>query len=204
MNARRLKPIVFIAALAPFLWLVFRAVTGRLSANPVEDLTLTTGIWALRLLVATLAVTPIRRLTGWSGVIQYRRLLGLFAFFYAAVHFLIYVVFDQALDLRYVWDDIAKRPYITAGFTAFVLMVPLAITSTRGWIRRLGARWQVLHRLIYVSGIAAVVHYYWKVKADTTFPIRYALVLALLFAVRVWWWQRRSSSSRSRVAARPA
>jgi sulfoxide reductase heme-binding subunit YedZ len=202
---KALKPVVFAASLLPFAWLVFRAFTGRLSANPVEDLTLSTGIWTLRFLMITLAITPLRRLSGWHGAIQYRRMLGLFAFFYGTLHFLTYVVFDQFFSLEFIFADIAKRPYITAGFTAFVLMIPLALTSTKAWIRRLGRRWQLLHRLVYVSGIAGVVHYYWKVKADTTFPVRYAILLGLLLAVRIWWWQRRRGAEpRRRVAARPA
>jgi len=182
-----LKPVVFLAALAPFLWLAFRALTGRLSVNPIEDVTLTTGIWALRLLLVTLAITPIRRLTGWHRIIQYRRMLGLFAFFYATVHLLIYVVLDQGLAFQYILADIAKRPYITAGMTAFVLMVPLALTSTRGWIRRLGRRWQTLHRLVYVSAIAACLHFIWKVKVVVGEPVYYAVILAALLLFRIAW-----------------
>jgi sulfoxide reductase heme-binding subunit YedZ len=196
---RVLKPFVFALALTPFLWLAFRALTGRLSVNPIEDLTLTTGIWALRFLVITLAITPVRRLTGWHGVIQYRRMLGLFAFFYATLHFLTYVVLDQFFAWKFILADIAKRPYITVGTLAFLLMAPLALTSTKGWIRRLGRRWQLLHRLVYVSGIAAVLHYYWKVKADTTYPLRYAALLAVFFAVRVWWMQRNAHRQAARA-----
>jgi methionine sulfoxide reductase heme-binding subunit len=198
---RYLKPLVFIAALGPFLWLAFRAATDRLSVNPIEDLTLTTGIWALRFLVITLAITPIRRLTGWNAVIQYRRMLGLFAFFYATLHFLVYIVLDQFFAFEFILADIAKRPYITAGTAALLLMVPLAVTSTRGWIRRLGRRWQRLHRLVYVSAIAGVLHYYWKVKADTTYPLRYALLLALFFAIRLWWVQRSAQRQERTTAA---
>jgi sulfoxide reductase heme-binding subunit YedZ len=181
------KSLVFVAALAPFLWLVFRALTGRLSVNPIEDITLTTGIWALRFLLATLAITPIRRLTGWNRLIQYRRMLGLFAFFYATLHLLTYVVLDQGLALQYVFADIAKRPYITAGMVAFLLMVPLAWTSTKGWIRRLGRRWQLLHRLVYVSAIAACLHFIWKVKVVIGEPVYYAVILAALLGFRVVW-----------------
>ena len=136
---RVLKPAVFAAALAPFLWLVWRAFVGELSVNPIEDITHTTGRWALRLLVVTLAVTPLRRLTGWQAAIRFRRMLGLFAFFYATLHFLTYVVLDQFFGWEFILADIAKRPYITMGFTAFVLMIPLALTSTAGMVRR-GAR----------------------------------------------------------------
>jgi methionine sulfoxide reductase heme-binding subunit len=186
-----MKPVVFLASLAPFLWLAFRTLTGRLSANPIEDVTLTTGIWALRLLLVTLAITPLRRLTGWNQVIQYRRMLGLFAFFYATVHLLIYVVLDQGLAFGFIVADIAKRPYITAGMTAFALMVPLAMTSTRGWIRRLGRRWQMLHRLVYVSAAAACLHFLWKVKVAIGEPVYYAVILALLLLFRLVWWARK-------------
>jgi sulfoxide reductase heme-binding subunit YedZ len=185
------KPLVFLAALAPFLWLLFRTLTGRLSANPIEDITLTTGIWALRLLLVTLAITPLRRLTGWNYIIQYRRMLGLFAFFYATLHLLIYVVLDQGLAFGFILADIAKRPYITAGMTAFALMIPLAITSTRGWIRRLGRRWQMLHRLVYVSAAAACLHFLWKVKVAIGEPVYYAAILAVLLLFRLVWWGRK-------------
>ncbi len=192
-----LKPVVFLAALAPFGWLVFRALTDRLSVNPIEDITLTTGIWALRLLLVTLAITPIRRLTGWNQIIQYRRMLGLFAFFYATVHLLIYVVLDQGLAFEFILADIAKRPYITAGMTAFVLMIPLALTSTKGWIRRLGRRWQTLHRLIYVSAFAACLHFIWKVKVAIGEPVYYAVVLGILLCFRLVWWGRKRVRSAS-------
>jgi methionine sulfoxide reductase heme-binding subunit len=194
-----MKPLVFLLAVSPFLWLLFRAGTGRLSPNPIEDVTLATGIWALRFLLLSLAITPLRRLTGWNGLIQYRRMLGLFAFFYASAHLAIYVVLDQGLELSYVFDDIAKRPYITAGMTAFALMVPLALTSTRGWIRRLGRKWQVLHRLVYVSAIAACLHFLWKVKVMIGEPVYYALILAALLAFRLVW--RLRSTSRVRQPA---
>jgi sulfoxide reductase heme-binding subunit YedZ len=182
-----MKPIVFCVALTPFLWLVFRGLTGRLSVNPIEDLTLTTGIWALRLLLITLAITPLRRITGWNQVIQYRRMLGLFAFFYASVHLSIYVILDQGLAFEFILPDIVKRPYITAGMTAFVLMIPLAITSTKGWIRRLGRKWQMLHRLVYVSAAAACLHFLWKVKVAIGEPVYYAAFLGLLLAFRLLW-----------------
>jgi methionine sulfoxide reductase heme-binding subunit len=181
------KPAVFLLALLPALWLAFRAATGRLSVNPIEDLTLTTGIWALRLLVATLAITPLRRLTGANRLVQYRRMLGLFTFFYASLHVACYVVLDQFFAWGPIWKDIAKRPFITMGLIAFVLMIPLALTSTKGWIRRLGRRWQLLHRLIYVSGLAAAVHFLWKVKVMTGSPVYYASIIAVLLAFRVWW-----------------
>ena len=189
------KPLVFVAALSPFLWLAFRALTGRLSVNPIEDITLTTGIWALRFLLASLAITPIRRLTGWQRVIQYRRMLGLFAFFYATLHVLTYVVLDQGLAFEFIIPDILKRPYITMGMIAFTLMVPLAITSTKGWIRRLGKKWQLLHRLVYFSGLAACIHFLWKVKVAIGEPVYYAAILGVLLAFRLLW--------RFRPTARP-
>ena len=189
------KPLVFVAALAPFLWLAFRGLTGRLSVNPIEDITLTTGIWALRFLLISLAITPIRRLTGWQRVIQYRRMLGLFAFFYATLHLLTYVVLDQGLAFEFIIPDILKRPYITMGMIAFTLMVPLAITSTKGWIRRLGKKWQLLHRLVYLSALAACIHFLWKVKVAIGEPVYYAAILGVLLAFRLLW--------RFRPTARP-
>lgn len=189
------KPLVFAVGLAPFLWLLFRAFTGRLTANPVEDITLTTGIWALRFLLITLAVTPVRRVTGWNRVIQYRRMLGLFAFFYATLHLLTYFTFDLVFDFSRIAEDVWKRPFITAGMTAFLLMLPLAITSTKGWIRRLGRRWQLLHRLIYLSAAAAVLHFVWKVKVVVGEPVYYAVILAALLSFRIAWRYRPSARS---------
>ena len=190
------KPLVFVAALSPFLWLAFRALTGRLSVNPIEDITLTTGIWALRFLLISLAITPIRRLTGWQRVIQYRRMLGLFAFFYATLHLLTYVVLDQGLAFEFIIPDILKRPYITMGMIAFTLLVPLAITSTKGWIRRLGRKWQLLHRLVYLSALAACVHFLWKVKVAIGEPVYYAAILGVLLAFRLLWRFRPTARSR--------
>src|SRR5688572_28141768 len=170
------KPTVFVAALVPLGLLVFKVLTGRTSANPAEDIILTTGIWAFRFLLVTLTITPIRRLTGWNRVIQFRRMLGLFAFFYACLHLLSYLAFDRLFAFDEILADVAKRPFITAGMAAFVLMVPLALTSTRGWIRRLGRRWQTLHRLIYFSGIAACLHFVWKVKVVIGEPVYYAAI----------------------------
>jgi sulfoxide reductase heme-binding subunit YedZ len=188
---RLVKPLIVVLGLLPLVWLTFAVLTGRTSANPAEDIILTTGIWSLRFLLASLAITPLRRLTGWNVLIQYRRMLGLFAFFYACLHLSGYLAFDRFFAFDEVVADIAKRPFITAGMVAFALMVPLAITSTRGWIRSLGRRWQLLHRLVYVSAIAAVIHYLWKVKADSTLPLRYALLLGVLLGLRLWWLRRR-------------
>jgi methionine sulfoxide reductase heme-binding subunit len=188
--AKTAKTLVFLACATPAVWLAVRTLTGRLGINPVEDLELTTGIWALRFLVFTLLVTPVRRVTGWNRIIQYRRMLGLFAFFYASVHFAIYIGVDQFFAFEFIVKDVAKRPFITMGFTAFVLMIPLAVTSTKGWIRRLGRRWQVLHRLIYVSGACAAIHYLWKVKVIIGSPVYYAVAVGLLLAFRLVWQLR--------------
>ena len=196
------KVLVFLACLTPFVWLAIRTLTGRLGVNPVEDLELTTGIWTLRFLVITLAVTPVRRITGWNRVIQYRRMFGLFTFFYVSVHFAIYIGLDQFLAFGSIVKDVAKRPFITMGFTAFVLMIPLALTSTKGWIRRLGRRWQMLHRLIYISAVCAAVHYLWKVKVMIGSPVYYAIVIGLLLGFRVLWQVRSAKSLKTqRVTA---
>jgi methionine sulfoxide reductase heme-binding subunit len=191
------KVLLFVAALIPAAYLTYGLFTDGLGANPAEALQTQTGIWALRFLVLTLAVTPVRRLTGWNRVIQYRRMLGLFAFFYAFLHLLAYAVLDRYFDFAGVWEDVVKRPFITAGMVAFVLMVPLAITSTKGWIRRLGRRWQLLHRLIYVSAVAGAIHYLWKVKIIAGSPVYYAVIIAALLAFRIVWqvWNRRPRSA---------
>src|SRR5688572_795228 len=199
---RRLaKPIVFLLALVPLAGLVFLVLTGRTSANPAEDIILTTGIWALRFLLLTLAITPLRRLTGWNVLIQYRRMLGLFAFFYASVHLLSYIAFDRFFAFGEIAADVVKRPFITAGMTAFLLMIPLAVTSTKGWIRRLGRRWQLLHRLVYVSAIAACLHFLWKVKVMIGEPVYYALILAALLGFRLLWRLRPTSKARQPAQA---
>lgn len=179
------KSLVFLAALAPAAWLVYGAFADALGANPIDAITDETGTWTLRFLVLTLLVTPLRRWTGWNALIRFRRMLGLFAFFYGTLHFLTYIWLDQFFDLQEVGADIVKRPFITVGFTAFVLMIPLALTSTAGWIRRLGGRkWNLLHRLVYVSAVAGVVHYWWLVKADVSRPVRYGAIVAILLLAR--------------------
>ena len=198
---RVLKPIVFLAGLGPFLWLVYNAFWGDLGVNPVETITNETGIWTLRLLAVTIAITPIRWLTKWNPIINLRRMIGLFAFFYGTIHFLIYFILDRSLMFDGLWDDIVKRPYITVGFTAFVLMIPLAITSTKGWIRRLGGqRWNLLHKLVYVSASLGVLHYWWKVKLDVTNPMIYGIIVAILLGWRVV----KAVSKRQAAAARTA
>jgi methionine sulfoxide reductase heme-binding subunit len=181
---RLLKPAVWLAALIPLSLLVLDGVGGNLGAEPVEEITHRTGKTAITLLMATLAVTPVRRLTGWNGVIAARRSLGLFAFFYACLHFLIYLG-DQAFSLPYIVEDVVEHPYVTAGFTALLLLLPLAVTSTKGWIRRLGKGWQKLHRLVYLAAGLAVVHFVWLVKKDLREPLIYAAVFAVLMAFRL-------------------
>ena len=184
---RVLKPVVFLAALEPFGWLVYNAFFGDLGVNPVETITNHTGIWTLRFIVLTLALTPLRYITGFNPFVLFRRMLGLFAFFYGSLHFMTYFILDHSLEFSGVWEDVVKRPYITAGFTAFVLMIPLALTSTQGWIRRLGGkRWNLLHRLVYITAMGAVLHYFWKVKLDTTFPVYYGIGVGVLLGFRAW------------------
>jgi sulfoxide reductase heme-binding subunit YedZ len=173
------------AVLAPAALLVWRAARGGLGANPIEAATHWTGDWALRFLLATLALTPLRRLLGWHGAVAYRRLLGLAAFAYASAHFAIWAVIDLGLDGAAIVEDVAERPFVTAGLAAFLLLAPLALTSTRGWMRRLGRRWAQLHRLAYLAAALAVLHYLWLVKADLRPPLAHAAVLALLLAARL-------------------
>ena len=180
-----LKPLVFLICLVPFAQLAYGAYTGDLGVNPIEFITRFTGSWALIILIASLAVTPLRRITGWNELIKFRRMLGLFAFFYALLHFSTYLVLDHFFDFPAIGKDILKRPYVTAGFIGFVVMIPLAITSTAAMIRRLGKRWQQLHRLVYVAAIAGVIHFYWLVKADISRPAQYGAVLALFLGYRL-------------------
>ena len=194
------RTAVFALCLVPAGWLTYALFYGDLGVNPAETLQLQTGIWALRLLVVTLAITPLRRITGWNRLIQYRRMLGLFAFFYACLHLASYVVLDRYFDLSGIWDDVVERPFITAGMVAFVTMVPLAVTSTRGWIRRLGRRWQLLHRLVYLSAIAAAVHYLWKVKVVIGSPVYYAAIIAGLLLFRLAWALRAKRQSALQAA----
>jgi sulfoxide reductase heme-binding subunit YedZ len=191
MLLRYYKPFVFLACLIPLARLGWKAYSGLLGANPIEVITHSTGDWTLRFLLITLSVTPLRKLTGQLWLIRYRRMFGLFAFFYATLHFLTYIWLDKFFDLHEMLVDIAKRKFITVGFAAFLLLIPLAITSTSGWIRRLGGkRWNLLHRLIYVSAIAGVIHYWWLVKADIRKPEQYALILAVLLTYRLVTWLR--------------
>jgi sulfoxide reductase heme-binding subunit YedZ len=170
------KTLVWMLCLTPLALLLYKGVTGNLGANPIEVITHATGDWVIRLLLVTLAITPLRRFAGWHSLVKFRRLIGLFAFFYAVLHFLTYIWLDKFFDVSEMLKDIAKRRYITVGFTAFVLLIPLAVTSTQGWIRRLGKRWQTVHRLIYASALLGIIHYWWLVKADITLPATYAVI----------------------------
>jgi methionine sulfoxide reductase heme-binding subunit len=213
---RYAKPVVFLLCLAPAAWLALgvfalalgdaaSAAAAALGANPVEKVQDTLGIWGLRLLLATLAVTPLRVIGGWPKLHLFRRMLGLFAFFYIGLHFAWYLFVDQELALTQLGADVVKRPYITAGFTALLLLVPLALTSTRRAMRRLGKRWQRLHRLVYAAGILACVHYWWQVKADIREPLVYAAILAALLGWRLLDRARRrraGSVPRARVEGR--
>jgi sulfoxide reductase heme-binding subunit YedZ len=191
-----LKPGIFIGALAPLASIALRASQGTLSANPIAEVENELGLAALIFLVASLACTPARRLLGWTWPTRIRRELGLFAFFYACLHFLTYLVLDQAFDWGTIVEDIAQRPFITVGFVALVLLVPLALTSTTASIRRLGyRRWQRVHQLAYVAGVLAVVHFIWRVKIDVSQPLLYASVLGLLLLVRVVVWLRQRSAN---------
>jgi sulfoxide reductase heme-binding subunit YedZ len=177
--------------------MLFDALTGHLAADPIKDLTHRTGTWGITCITATLAITPLRRLTGWNRLQSYRRMVGLFGFFYIALHFSVYLVLDQFFDWHTIVTDVAKRPYITVGFTGFLLMIPLAITSTRGWIKRLGRRWVTLHALIYVTALAGIVHFAWSQKADETRPRLYGAVLVVLLTSRL-------PGIRGRIGAIPA
>lgn len=183
-KVRSLKVVLWIAALAPAAWLVRGVLQGTLGANPIETLTHTTGMTALVLLLVTLAVSPVRKLSGWNPVIRLRRPLGLFAFFYAVCHFSIWFVFDMVFNVGWMLEDIAERPYITVGMAAFLLLIPLAVTSTRGWIRRLGKRWAKLHRLVYVAAGLGILHYFWLVKSDYRLPALLAVCYVILLVAR--------------------
>src|SRR5271156_1107675 len=183
------KPAIFAACLVPLGLLARKGIESRLGANPIEVITHSTGDWTLIFLLVTLSVTPLRKLTGQLWLIRFRRMFGLFAFFYVTLHFLTYIWLDKFFDVHEMLTDVAKRRFITVGFTGFLLLIPLAITSTSGWIRRLGGhRWNRLHQLIYLAAIAGVVHYYWLVKADVRKPLRYAAVLSLLLGYRLVKW----------------
>ncbi|MGI9103541.1 MAG: sulfite oxidase heme-binding subunit YedZ [Terriglobales bacterium] len=193
MKVKLLKIAIFLSALLPLAHLAWKAFHDGLGANPIEVITHSTGDWTLIFLSLTLAITPLRKITGMNPLIRFRRMLGLFAFFYACLHFTTYIWLDKFFDVREMVKDVGKRPFITVGFSAFVLLIPLAATSTAGMIRRLGKRWLRLHQLIYVSGVLGVVHYWWLVKRDVSKPELYALIIGSLLAVRLaLWWRKRA------------
>ena len=203
LTSKWTKVAVFFLCLIPFASLVWRSLHSDLGANPVETLQHATGDWTLRFLIFTLCITPFRKLFNLPDLIRFRRMLGLFAFFYVCLHFITYLGPDQQFYLAGMWKDVAKRPFITVGFTAFVLLIPLAITSTAGWIRRLGGkRWQLLHRSIYFAAVLGVIHYYWLVKSDVREPVFYGALVAILLLWRLGsWFSRRKSQPSVRVTA---
>ncbi len=198
LSAKWIKVPVFLLCLVPLGLLVWRGLHHGLGANPIEFITHATGDWTIRFVVITLSITPARKLLGQPHLIRFRRMLGLFAFFYGCLHFTTYIWLDKFFDVAEMIKDVEKRRFITVGFTGFVLLIPLAVTSTAGWIRRLGGRrWQMLHRLIYLTAIAGVVHYYWLVKSDVRKPLQYGGMVALLLAYRAAAWL---SEKRNRLA----
>jgi sulfoxide reductase heme-binding subunit YedZ len=209
MNLKRLdgktlsvvKALLFLVALIPLGKLIAMGLTVGLGANPIEKITRTTGYWTLTFLMITLSVTPARKLSGWQWLVRMRRMLGLYTFFYASLHFLTYLVVDQFFDWSAILKDIVKRPYITVGFPSFVLLMPLAITSTDGMVRRLGGKnWRRLHRLVYLTAAGGVVHFWWLVKKDISNPLNFACILALLLGFRLYEPVRRYAGNR--LAAR--
>jgi len=189
LTSKWTKAVVFLACLIPTGILIDDFFTGGLGGNPTQFLEHATGDWTLRFIALTLSISPLRKILRQPQLIRFRRMLGLFAFFYGCCHFCIYLGLDQVLDFHGVWADVMKRRYITVGFTGFVLMIPLAVTSTAGMIRRMGGkRWQMLHRAIYPTAIAGVIHYYWQVKSDVHLPLEYAGVISILLGWRVYAW----------------
>lgn len=204
------KPIAFLLCLVPLGLLTYNYFTDNLSANPLSDITNETGVWTLRFLIVTLSITPLRKLTGWSPLQRFRRMVGLFAFFYVSLHFTTYIYLDKFFDWPEIVKDIAKRPFITVGFTALVLLIPLAITSIDLLMKRMGGRrWKRLHRLVYIVACLGVIHYYWLVKADTHRPLTYGVIVLVLLGYRVWEHfvsraaKSRRSGNQSLVARNP-
>lgn len=191
------KPIVFLVCLLPALLIVTDAfeITGGLGANPIEQIQDRFGIWGIRFIMITLAVTPLRRISGWNWLQRFRRMFGLFTFFYILMHFLTWLILDQGLLISAIAEDIFERPFITIGFTAFLLLIAMAVTSTNGMRRRMGRRWDKLHYSAYAVGVLGVWHYWWQVKKDASDPQIYAAILAVLLGLRIWWlWQRKKST----------
>jgi len=190
----RIKSSAHILSLIPFVYLVYSIFTDNLGANPVEALTEETGIWALRFLLLTLAITPVRKLLGWTWLTQLRRMIGLYAFFYALLHFLVYIVFDQGLSLSYTYEDIVERPFITVGFAALCILLALALTSTNGWRRRLRAGWNRLHRFVYLVGVLVLLHFIWLTRADYLEPAIYTSIFIILMIPRAIGYGKKSLS----------
>jgi sulfoxide reductase heme-binding subunit YedZ len=205
---RVVKPALYVAALLPLAWLLYALLSGLVMGDQVKFMQHVTGDTVLSCLMLTLAITPLRRITGWNEIIRVRRLIGLSAFWYACLHLTTYVVFDQDFSLMEITKDIVKHPWVLVGFTGFLCLLPLAITSTNGWIRRLGGKnWNRLHRLVYVAAVAGVLHYLWLVKKDTTYPLLYGGVLTVLLVSRIWvaWNKARSRAPVLRkTAPKPA
>jgi methionine sulfoxide reductase heme-binding subunit len=206
LSSKWTKVGVFGLSLTPLVLVAIRAYHQDLTANPVEFLQHFTGDWTLRFLILSLAITPLRKLLNLPELIRFRRMLGLFAFFYLCLHFVTYIWFDQGFALMGIWHDVQKRRFITVGFLGFVLLIPLALTSTKGWIRRLGGkRWQMLHRLVYVAALCGVIHYYWLVKSDVRKPVFYGVLVAILLLWRLGvWFQKRGHSVATSANPSPA
>lgn len=203
-RVRALKIALWLLALLPFVRLLYLGATEQFGANPLEFVTRSTGTWTLVMLCLTLTITPLRRLTGWNWLIKLRRMLGLFAFFYGLQHFLLWIGVDRGFDLAYMIKDVYKRPFITVGFTAFMLMIPLALTSTNGMVRRLGGkRWQALHKLVYAIAVLAILHYWWHKAGKNDFGevSIYAAVVFVLLGMRVWWRVRKPATGARQPAA---
>ena len=202
MKIRWTKVLLFLLCLTPLFWAGWRAWNQDLTSNPIEYITHFTGDWTIRFIVFTLAITPLRKLLHQPQWIRYRRMIGLFAFFYGSLHFMTWLWLDKFFDTQEMVKDVVKRPFITAGFLAFVCMIPLAVTSTSGWIRRMGGkRWQMLHRLIYVTAVAGVIHYYWLVKSDIRLPLLYGCLVGmeLLYRFGAWAFARRQTAERKAI-----
>ncbi len=183
-----LRPAVFLVALVPAALLLWDATFGSLGANPIEEIEIRTGWWTLTFLLITLSITPLRRLTGWNRLIKLRRMIGLFGFFYGTLHVSAFIGLDMFFDWSFIVAEILDRPWITIGMASWLLLVPLAVTSTKGWIRRMGGRrWALLHRLVYLSAAGGTLHFFWAVKQDKSQPLLFAAILALLLGARVWW-----------------
>jgi methionine sulfoxide reductase heme-binding subunit len=202
---RVVKPVLYVTAVLPLGWLMFALFSGIVMGDQVKFMQHVTGDTVLSCLMLTLAITPLRRLTGWNEIIRVRRLIGLTAFWYACLHLTTYVVFDQDFSLMEITKDIAKHPWVLVGFTGFLCLLPLAITSTNGWIRRLGGKnWNRLHRLVYVAAIAGVLHYLWLVKKDIHYPLVYGAVLTVLLLTRVWYAAARPRTRQAPVPRKAA